>query len=99
MRAPAMMGVGVSGMVGLRLSFLTSPRLRGEVGTQRKAASRVRGTIRESEYMERAPHPNPLPAKGRGEGEGQRGLPHASSDISPSGRPNSNVFSVIETMV
>jgi hypothetical protein len=32
---------------------ITSPRLRGEVGAQR----RVRGTLRESECVETAPHP------------------------------------------
>jgi len=36
----------------------TSPRLRGEVGAQR----RVRGAIRESGYAENPPHPNPLRA-------------------------------------
>ena len=39
----------------------TSPRLRGEVAAL--FARRVRGAIRESEPVERAPHPNPLPAK------------------------------------
>jgi hypothetical protein len=42
-------------------SLLTSPRLRGEVGSP--LPIRVRGAIRESEYVERAPHPDPLPAK------------------------------------
>jgi ATP-dependent DNA helicase UvrD/PcrA len=41
--------------------FLTSPRLRGEVGL-RVSAIRVRGAIRESVPVERAPHPNPLRA-------------------------------------
>ena len=57
----------------------TSPRLRGEhrppsaavlgKGRRSKASAtsplaiRVRGAIRESEYVERAPHPDPLPAK------------------------------------
>jgi ATP-dependent DNA helicase UvrD/PcrA len=44
-------------------SFLTSPRLRGEVGAQR----RVRGTFREPEPVESPPHPNPLPAGGERE--------------------------------
>src|SRR5258708_16616845 len=49
-------------------SSVTSPRLRGEVGSPRRCeassgAIRVRGTLRESESAERAPHPNPLPAK------------------------------------
>src|ERR1700730_13092637 len=39
--------------------LVTSPRLRGEVDAKR----RVRGTLRESESVERAPHPNPLPVK------------------------------------
>src|ERR1700694_483400 len=39
---------------------ITSPRLRGDVGAQR----RVRGTLRESECVESPPHPNPLPASG-----------------------------------
>src|ERR1700738_5668178 len=43
-----------------RECFFTSPRLRGEVGAQR----RVRGTIRESEPVESPPHPTPLPASG-----------------------------------
>jgi len=41
-------------------ALLTSPRLRGEVGAQR----RVRGIIRESEYGASPPHPHPLPASG-----------------------------------
>ncbi|SHK04788.1 hypothetical protein SAMN05444159_2273 [Bradyrhizobium lablabi] len=44
--------------------FLTSPRLRREVGFCAWRKIRVRGTLRESEFVERAPHPNPLPAKG-----------------------------------
>src|ERR1700738_4303086 len=43
-----------------RECFFTSPRLRGEVGAQR----RVRGTIRESEPVESPPHPPPLPPRG-----------------------------------
>jgi hypothetical protein len=38
---------------------LTSPRLRGEVGS-RACAIRVRGPLRESEPVERPPHPDPL---------------------------------------
>jgi hypothetical protein len=43
--------------------FLTSPRLRGEVGL-RFSAIRVRGPLREAEPAETPPHPNPLPARG-----------------------------------
>jgi hypothetical protein len=39
-------------------ALFTSPRLRGEVGSP--LAIRVRGTIRESEFVESPPHPNPL---------------------------------------
>jgi DNA helicase-2/ATP-dependent DNA helicase PcrA len=46
------------------MGLVTSPRLRGEVGAKR----RVRGILRESESVERAPHPNPLPVK-----NGERG--------------------------
>jgi hypothetical protein len=46
-------------------AFLTSPRLRGEVGAQR----RVRGAIREFELVEGPPHPNPLPARGERESQ------------------------------
>jgi len=41
--------------------FLTSPRVRGEVGL-RFGAIRVRGPLRESELGETPPHPNPLRA-------------------------------------
>jgi len=41
--------------------FLTSPRLRGEVGL-RFGAIRVRGRLRESELGATPPHPNPLRA-------------------------------------
>ena len=41
----------------------TSPRLRGEVGAER----RVRGTLHESEPVEGPPHPSPLPARGERE--------------------------------
>jgi hypothetical protein len=47
----------------------TSPRVRGEVGAQR----RVRGALRESKPVERAPHPDPLPVK-NGEREWHRAL-------------------------
>ena len=43
----------------------TSPRLRGEV--DRAKRGRVRGTLRESEPVEGAPHPDPLPASGERE--------------------------------
>jgi len=46
--------------------FLTSPRLRGEVGL-RFSAIRVRGRLRESELGETPPHHNPLPARGERE--------------------------------
>jgi hypothetical protein len=45
------------------LLFLTSPRLRGEVGL-RFSAVRVRGPFRGAEPAETPPHPNPLPARG-----------------------------------
>jgi len=38
--------------------YFTSPRVRGEVGAQR----RVRGALRESEPVESPPHPDPLRA-------------------------------------
>jgi hypothetical protein len=44
---------------------------------RRASARRVRGTLRESECADRAPHPNPLPAKG-----GERERVSASSQIS-----------------
>src|SRR6266478_384210 len=52
-----------------RTCGITAPRLRGEVGLPRRCeassgAIRVRGTIREREFVESRPHPNPLPAKG-----------------------------------
>jgi hypothetical protein len=43
--------------------FLTSPRLRGEVGL-RLGAIRVRGPLREAEPVETPPHPDLLPARG-----------------------------------
>jgi hypothetical protein len=43
--------------------YFTSPRVRGEVGAQR----RVRGALRESEPVESPPHPDPLPASGERE--------------------------------
>jgi hypothetical protein len=43
--------------------FLTSPRLRGEVGL-RFSAIRARGPLGEVEPVETPPHPNPLPARG-----------------------------------
>jgi hypothetical protein len=43
--------------------FLTSPRLRGEVGL-RSSAIRVRGPLGEVELAQTSPHPNPLPARG-----------------------------------
>ncbi len=62
-----------------------------------KRKIRVRGVqiYRRSRFAEGAPHPNPLPVK-----NGERGRrDHTRSDTSPSGSPNSNVFSVIETIV
>src|ERR1039458_1171807 len=69
-------------------AYSTSPRLRGEqrpplaavlIKERRSEASaialfarRVRGTLRESNVVERAPHPNPLPASGERE---KRGTP------------------------
>jgi len=47
--------------------LLTSPRLRGEVGSP--AAIRVRGALRESESVESPPHPDPLPARGERESQ------------------------------
>jgi DNA helicase II / ATP-dependent DNA helicase PcrA len=41
--------------------FLTSPRVRGEVGW-RVSAIRVRGALREAEPVDAPPHPNPLRA-------------------------------------
>ena len=83
----------------------TSPRLRGEVELYAKRKVRVRGyrSIVGSRFAEGAPHPDPLrasfarldPAK-NGEREKRA---HARSDTSPSGSPNSNVFSVIDTIV
>jgi hypothetical protein len=51
-------------MLWLRLLFLTSPRLRGEVGSYAKRKIRVRGyrPIVRSQLAERAPHPDPLRA-------------------------------------
>jgi hypothetical protein len=43
--------------------WFTSPRLRGEVGAQR----RVRRRLRESELAETPPHPAPLPPRGEKE--------------------------------
>ena len=50
---------------------------------------------------ERAPHPNPLPAKKGGERERREPQldPYTNSETSPAGNSNSNVFSVIDTMV
>src|SRR6516164_382510 len=42
----------------------TSPRTRGGVGA---LARRVKGPLRESEPVEKAPHPDPLPASGERE--------------------------------
>ncbi len=62
--------VGTSNM-SMR-SFLTSPRLRGEVGL-RASAIRVRGTFRERVCRD-SPSPHPLPASGARENN-QRGSP------------------------
>jgi hypothetical protein len=51
----------------------TSPRVRGEV--ERAERARVRGPLRESEPVERPPHPDPLPAGGRGSSI-RKSLPH-----------------------
>ena len=45
---------------------VTSPRLRGEVGS-RASAIRARGNHREVEHFEYPPHPTPLPASGERE--------------------------------
>ncbi len=47
--------------------FLTSPRLRGEVGDGAQRRLRVRGTLREFCSAESPPHPDPLPAGGERE--------------------------------
>src|SRR6478609_514299 len=96
---------GFWGMLSPLWTLLTSPRLRGEVELYAKRKVRVRGdrSIVRSQFAERAPHPNPLrasfarldPVK-----DGERELrAHARSETSPSGSPNSNVFSVIDTIV
>src|SRR3984893_16700968 len=55
---------------------LNSPRLRGEVGDGAQRSLRVRGTIGESEPVERPPHllarcSRPLPASGPQAGRGK----------------------------
>src|ERR1039458_7788604 len=61
---------------------ITSPRLRGEVEI-RDSEFRVRGTLRETECVDKAPHPNPLraslarlspPRAGRGGGRSHASL-------------------------
>src|SRR5439155_22359850 len=87
----------------LVVSYLAPLAGRGRILREAESPGEGYRSIVRSRFAEGAPHPDPLrasfarldPAQERGEGE----RAHARSDTSPSGSPNSNVFSVIDTIV